>query len=399
MLSAEAELGCGFEGVGGEVAVEELGEGGGGDHGGVVGGESNGGEGDGEVAAGGLGGDAAAEFAVGGDATADEEAAGAVVVGGGEGGAGEVVGDGGLEAGDQVEGLGVEVGEDLGEDCGVGGFGVDEVLGAERCGAGFDAVVHAVEFDVAADGGFDAAEGEVEARGVLVGGERGLAGELGGGVAGGLGFDLGEGEGDGFGVAVGGEGVDPGAAGVGQAEELGDLVEGLAGGVVEGLAYVAEVPRLFGRLGGEVEVGVAAADDEGEEWGGVGEGRACVHENGVDVAFEVVDGDEREVGAEGEGLGEADADEQGSGEAGAFGDGDGGEIGVGDVGTLHGLADDGDDGAEMLAGGQLGDDAAVVAVDELRGDDVGEDCMAVADDGCGGLVAGALDTEDEGAGH
>ena len=119
----------------------------------------------------------------------------------------------------------------------------------------------------------------------------------------------------------------------------------------------------------------------------------------MDVAFEMVDGDEREVGAEGQGLGEGDADEQGSGEAGAFGDGDGVEIGVGDTGSLHGLADDGDDGAEVLAGGELGDDASVVAVDELGGDDVGEDLVAVADDGCGGLVAGAFDTEDEAVGH
>jgi len=44
----------------------------------------------------------------------------------------------------------------------------------------------------------------------------------------------------------------------------------------------------------------------------------------VDVAFEVVDGDQREVCAEGEGLCEGDADEESAGQAGAFGDGDGG---------------------------------------------------------------------------
>ncbi len=56
------------------------------------------------------------------------------------------------------------------------------------------------------------------------------------------GFDLGEGEGDGAGVAAGGEGVEPGAAGVAEAEELGDLVEGFAGGVVYGAAYVFVCP-------------------------------------------------------------------------------------------------------------------------------------------------------------
>ncbi len=153
---------------------------------------------------------------------------------------------------------------------------------------------------------------------------------------------------------------------------------------------------------------MAAADDEGEE-GGVrlpglrietwGTKILGVHKDGVDVAFQVVDGYEGEIGAEGEGLGETDANQQGTGEARTFGDGYGGEIGVGDARLLHGFADDGDDGAEMLARGELGDDAAVVAVDELRGDDVGQDFMAVADDRCGGLVAGAFDTEDEAAGH
>ena len=150
-------------------------------------------------------------------------------------------------------------------------------------------------------------------------------------------------------------------------------------------------------------MGVAAADDQGDQGAGIGE--RDVHEDRVDVAFEVVDGDEWEVGAEGQGLGEADADEQGSGEARAFGDGYGVELRVGEAGALHGLADDRDDGAEVLAGGEFRDDSAVVAVDELRGDDVGKDlrlaagAVAVADNGCGGLVAGALDTEDECAGH
>ena len=66
---------------------------------------------------------------------------------------------------------------------------------------------------------------------------------------------------------------------------------------------------------------------------------------------------------------------------------------------MHGFADDGNNGAEVFAGGQLGDDAAVVGVDELRGDDIGEDFGAVAYDRSGGLVAGAFDAEDEAGGH
>ena len=206
--------------------------------------------------------------------------------------------------------------------------------------------------------------------------------ELGRGVDGGPWFDLREGEGDGSGVAVGGEGVDPGAAGIAEAEELGDFVVGFAGGVVDGAADDAVVPGCrFARLAGEIEVGVAAGDDEGEggnrtsdgEPSSWGPGVGCFHQDGVDVAFEVVDGDEGLVEAEGEGFGVGDADEEGAGEAGAVGDGDGVEVGEGDTWPWQGGADDGDDGAEVLAGGEFGDDSAVVGVEgDLRGDDVGE---------------------------
>ena len=145
-------------------------------------------------------------------------------------------------------------------------------------------------------------------------------------------------------------------------------------------------------------MGVAAGDDQGEER--ERDGRfatvAGFHEDGVDVAFEVVDGDEGLAGAEGEGLGVEDADKEGSGEAGAVGDGDGVEVGVLESGFGYGGADDRDDVAEVLAAGELGDDAAVVGVEgDLAGDDVREEIAAGADDGGGGLVAGGLDAEDE----
>ena len=120
----------------------------------------------------------------------------------------------------------------------------------------------------------------------------------------------------------------------------------------------------------------------------------------MDVAFEVVDGDEGQVVGEGEGLGVGDADQQRSGEAGTGGDGDGVEIGEGDAGLGQSGADHGNDGAEMLAAGQLGHDAAVAGVGgDLRGDDGGKRARAALDDGRGGLVAGGFDAEDEAAGH
>ncbi len=96
-------------------------------------------------------------------------------------------------------------------------------------------------------------------------------------------------------------------------------------------------------------------------------------QDGVDVALEVVDGDERLAECVGESLGVTDADEQRAGEAGAFGDGDGVELRHGDTGFAEGGIDDGDDGAEVFARGELGDDASVGGVDgDLRGDHVRE---------------------------
>ena len=63
-------------------------------------------------------------------------------------------------------------------------------------------------------------------------------------------------------------------------------------------------------------------------------------------------------------------------------------------------ADDRDNGAEMLAAGELGNDAAVAGVGgDLRGDDGGKRARSALDDGRGGFVAGGLDAEDEAGGH
>lgn len=126
-----------------------------------------------------------------------------------------------------------------------------------------------------------------------------------------------------------------------------------------------------------------------------------VHEDGVDVAFEVVDGKEWFAESEGEAFGVGDADKEGTCEAGAAGNSDGVEILKAEAGERFGGfgdggADDGDDVAEVLAGGELRDDAAVVGVEgDLAGDDVREGFGAVANDSGGGLVAGGLDAEDQ----
>jgi hypothetical protein len=166
-------------------------------------------------------------------------------------------------------------------------------------------------------------------------------------------------------VAVRGEAVDDRAAGVAEAEEFGDFVEGFAGGVVTGAAEEGVAAFAVGFE----EVGVASADDEGER--GEFDGRASLASfeyYGVDVAFYVVYGDEREACGEGDGLGVGESDEEGSGEAGAIGGGYGIELGPVEAGLVHGFADYRHDGAQVFPGGEFGDYASVFCVNaELAG--------------------------------
>ena len=93
-------------------------------------------------------------------------------------------------------------------------------------------------------------------------------------------------------------------------------------------------------------------------------------EDRVNVAFEMINGDEGKVVGESEGFGVGDADEQCTSEARARSDGNGIEIGEVNVGFSKRGADNGNDGAKVLAAGELGHDAAVERVGrDLRGND------------------------------
>ena len=203
------------------------------------------------------------------------------------------------------------------------------------------------------------------------------------------------------GIAVGGELVDDRTAGIAEGEEARDFVVGFAGGVVTG-ATDAGIGKLPGAVGGLVlhfvDNGVAAGNDQadGGKFGAAIAGGAGFEKNGVDVAGEMVHGEERLAQREGESFAVGEANEQGADEARALSDGDGVEIVQGDVRLVDGFADDWDDLAEMFAGGKFGDDPAVFAVNfDLGRDHAGEDAFAVGDDGGGGFVAGGFDAENE----
>ena len=106
-----------------------------------------------------------------------------------------------------------------------------------------------------------------------------------------------------------------GPPGIAEPEHARDLVEGLAGGVVEGLAehLVAVVVAHRG------EQGVAAAGDQAEERRLE---RLGLEEVGGDVALQVVDRDQRQPPRRGDRLRGADADQQRPDQARAGGDRD-----------------------------------------------------------------------------
>jgi len=114
----------------------------------------------------------------------------------------------------------------------------------------------------------------------------------------------------------------------------------------------------------------------------------------------MIDGDQRFVEREGKRFSKADADEQCSGETRSLRDRDGVDrlIGMGSIGER--LANDGNDGAEMLARSEFGNDTSVGLMSgDLRGDDVGKNLLARAHHGGSGFITGAFDTEDNGVGH
>lgn len=296
------------------------------DHGGIVGAELGRRDADGDRA---TALELFAEAGIGGDAPGDEDVAGA-----------ELAGEAGCFAGEDIDDGLLELPSDFGH--------------------GIAALADGVE-----DGGFEAAEAEVE------GAVQPGAGEVE------RGWPTFEG---GF--------SDVRTAGEGQAEEPPGFVEGFSGGVVAGAADAL----VLSVATHEDEVGVSAGDDEAEggELGfGAFDEPVC-----VDVTFEVIDADERQAAAEGDGARGVVADQETAGEAGAPGAGDGIDVVEGAVRGLERFADDGHDLEQVLAAGDFGDDAAVFCVEvDLGCDDGGECHAAIFDDGRGRLVARRFDRE------
>ena len=102
------------------------------------------------------------------------------------------------------------------------------------------------------------------------------------------------------GSPCGASAVDPGTTWVAQSQQLGDLVERLAGRIVEGGANVL-VSKALALVANEIEVGVTARNHQGQRSVITQITRFAVRQqHGVDMALEVVDSNEGLVQGEGQ---------------------------------------------------------------------------------------------------
>ena len=186
-----------------------------------------------------------------------------------------------------------------------------------------------------------------------------------------------------------GQAVDDRPPGIAQAEQLRHLVERFARGVVAGAAEQVEL-ALRGHL---EEARVAAGDDEGER--GQPHRARMGEERGLEVARDVVHGNERLAMDVGEALGRLHAHEQRADEPRPLRHRHCVEGRVLHRRLGHRARDDGADVLDVVAGGELGHHAPEGRVDGgLAGDDAGQDAGPVLHHRRRRLVAGRLDTED-----
>ena len=137
---------------------------------------------------------------------------------------------------------------------------------------------------------------------------------------------------------------------VGQAQQLGALVEGLAGRVIEGLA---EDP-VAAEAGDLDQQRMPARDQQGDE-GKVG--LVVLQQGGQQVRLHVVDGHRRDAPAHGEADADGGAHQQRAHQARTRGVGHPGQVGRDHPGLGQGGVDQGQELADMVPGGQFRDDA------------------------------------------
>ncbi len=119
-----------------------------------------------------------------------------------------------------------------------------------------------------------------------------------------------------------------------------------------------------------------------------------LEKHGVNVAFQVVDWHERLAEFGGQDLAVRYSHQERTDEAGPLGHADSIDVSKIEARLEKRLAHDGNDLPQVLARGEFGNNAAVLAVNvELRGDDARQDLAPIHDDCRGGFVTRRLDSK------
>ena len=113
--------------------------------------------------------------------------------------------------------------------------------------------------------------------------------------------------------------VDHRAAGIAEFQQLSDFVEGFARRVVAGLSHIVVHPSVAAALC-QIKMGMTSADHQREhrEFQFVIASLPLFQQHGVDVSFEMIDGDERLGSRKRQRFGKAETYEQRSSESGSL---------------------------------------------------------------------------------
>ena len=205
------------------------------------------------------------------------------------------------------------------------------------------------------------------------------------------------------GISVARQPVDNRPAGVPQGQELCDLIEGFACGVVAAVAELGVSEGVCGVRAGRGEEQARMPPGGHQREGGKGclsnglAGRA-VHlvfeQNGVDVTFQVVHADQRLAEGKRQRFAIDESDQERADQSRPFGDGEGVHGADGQVGLPAGLLDHRLNLAQMFAGGEFGDHASIFFVGQnLGGHDAGTNFRAVRHHRRGRFIATGFNAE------
>ena len=187
--------------------------------------------------------------------------------------------------------------------------------------------------------------------------------------------------------------VDHRPARVGEPQQAGDLVVGLAGGVVDGGPEFGDVRRDVTHV---EQRRVAARDEQRQRRR---RQRPMVEQVDGDVADEVVHAVERFAEIGGEGLGRREPHHERPHEPGTRGDGDGVDVGEINVCGARGAFKRGHDGGQMRAARHLRHHPTEANVEVHRARHLVGEQRRSAHDTDAGLVAGGFDTQDQRLAH